>query len=67
MCLVYVIKKGPGGDRGTTQTYIKKVEGDVFRLRKDLDDFLFQRFDFTSFLEQRLTTRSNVYIHGTRP
>ena len=29
---------------GTTVTVIKKVEGNIFRLKTDLDKFLFERF-----------------------
>jgi hypothetical protein len=37
------MKKGAGGDRGTTQTCIRRVEGNIFKLKEDLDAFLLQR------------------------
>jgi hypothetical protein len=38
-----VKKTETGADRGTTLTCIRRVEGNIFKLKEDLDAFLFQR------------------------
>merc|ERR1719423_107517 len=52
-----------GGYPGTTVTMIKKVEGDVFELKKDIDKFLYERYE-REFIGQANEIMQKIMYRG---
>jgi len=67
MLPVYVSKlavdNNGASDKGITITSVKKVEGDVFKLREDLCEFLLQRYE-QEFISQPDELRQKVVFRG---